>query len=110
MISDAFLDEHKDETGNEIDCFMLTPSAAFEHVNVPKKGPAGIFLSRAVSINAGTTNSALDYSAAYAAINGKEVDDPEPMTQYFALQIMHPQRFRYIYPRHTTARGIILHQ
>ena len=110
MLSDTFLDEHKNETGNEIDCFMLTPEAAFENTKMPRKGPGGVFFPRGISINGALSDGAIDYTADSAKINGKEFDDPEPMQEYFTLHAIHQNRFRFIYPRNTTARGIILHQ
>jgi len=110
MISDDFLDTHKSENGNGIDCYLLTPADAFVQPKVPKRGIGGIFLSRMVSINGAVSGSGIDYNADYAVINGKEPDDPDHMQQYFTLHQLHAQRFRFIYPKHTTARGIILHQ
>ena len=110
-IKDSFLEAHKNEFGNEIDLLMLTPVAAFENTQVPKIGPNGSFIPRGISIDGKDDGAGgADWTATVANINGKEMNDPDQIQEMFATHITHGNRFRCIYPRHTTARGIIIHQ
>jgi len=113
LISDSYLDDNAGSTGAkaDIDILNLTPVEAFEFVQIPKTGMAGLTEPRGISVNAALdSDENPDLTATSANVNGRYKNDPvgNEMVERFACGITHPCRFSMIRPRNTTARGIII--
>lgn len=111
-IDDDYLHTNRNDQSVVIDVWKRTPAAAFSAGTTAPRTGQGRFDTRGISVDGdeGQGAGTPDWTAAYGFIRGQENDDPEAMQQKFNSGIVHPCRFRYIYPYGTTARGINIHQ
>ena len=113
-IRDSYLEAHyKDGSGTaDIDIYRLTPAEAFEFVQVPRTGGAGMMEPRGISVNGAIdSDENTDLTATSGIVYGRYKNDPDnqnPLDERFSCGITHPCRFKMIRPRNTTARGIII--
>lgn len=115
MIRNSYL---ADSTNRDIDVVNLIPISAFEGISAsrgtPKSGVMSGFEPRGISINGAEGEGGgleVDRDATHAFISGREKNDPtwNNMEERFACGVMHPNSFKFIRCRGTTARGIIIH-
>lgn len=122
MIKNSYLNANAKTAGKsaDIDLVTLSPHDAFEFLNssqgrgIPKSGALAGFDARGITINGAVDDkesNVTDRNATFGFINGREKNEPENyyMEEKFVSGVMHPNGFRYIRPRGTTARGIIIH-
>ncbi len=117
-ILDSWLESNRN-TDARVDLHRLEPRAAFANTSwfqgeqyLPGGGrnrnahydPRGVMVDGARRNN-GTVNKA----AAYGFINGCLRNEAAPLQERYNCGQMHPCRFRYVYARNTTARGIKIH-
>ena len=111
-ISDTWLEANRQEEGAVIDLQKMTPIAAFLSRTTRARGNSGNFHASGISIDGARTDAGgADYTVAAAVLNGCLRDEPQwsPQEESYNCRILYPERYRYIYPFRTTARGIHVH-
>lgn len=120
-IRDAFLEANRNNPAVVIDCITMTPRDAFDnvvtfdgadHIVAGGKGNNAHFEPRGISIDGDRSNEGgVDLTADSGLVNGclRNERNGCEVVQRLMCGVTHPNRYRAIYPHHTTARGIKIH-
>lgn len=121
LILDSYLDAHVADGSVVIDVVTMTPREAFANTGViggrlfmdgvAKSGVNAHFEPRGISMDGDGDGQAIDLTADTAIVRGclRNETREMPMSQRYACSITHANRYRFIYPMGTTARGIKIH-
>jgi hypothetical protein len=108
-ISDDYLVANAANANAVIDVEKMTPIAAFEFCGDARRDGNNIhFAPRGIHVDYGTVDQA-DPLGQYAVVNGCLRNESRPMLERLTCGQTHPNRYKFIYPMGTTARGIKIH-